>query len=144
MTSSIIVRPAVESDLPSLTRIYNHYVINTPITFDLHPFTVEQRRPWFDEHLEHGRYRLLVAIDDAGQISGYTSSGRFRAKPAYDPTVENSVYCAPDAVGNGIGTLLYSELLRAIISEDIHLVVAAITLPILRLLRFIGASAFVR
>jgi phosphinothricin acetyltransferase len=127
--TSRIVRPAVESDLPSLTRIYNHYVINTPITFDLHPFTVEERRPWFDEHLQRGRYRLLVAIDDVGQVSGYACTGRFRPKPAYDPTVETSVYCAPDAVGNGLGTLLYSKLLRAIVSEDIHCLVAAITLP---------------
>ena len=30
-----MVRPATRADLPRLTEIYNYYVINTPITFDL-------------------------------------------------------------------------------------------------------------
>jgi phosphinothricin acetyltransferase len=127
--NSTIVRPAIEGDLPRLTRIYNYYVVNTPITFDLRPLTVEERRPWFDEHSEHGRYRLLVADDGAGQLLGYVSTGRFRSKAAYDPTVETSIYCAPEAVGRGIGTLLYRELFRAIAEEDIHRLVAGITLP---------------
>ena len=33
----LIIRPATRADLPRLTEIYNHYVINTPITFDLEP-----------------------------------------------------------------------------------------------------------
>jgi phosphinothricin acetyltransferase len=127
--NSTIVRPAVEGDLPRLTRIYNYYVVNTPITFDLQPLTIEERWPWFDEHSEHGRYRLLVADDGAGQLLGYASTGRFRSKAAYDPTVETSIYCAPEAVGRGIGTLLYRELFRAIAEEDIHRLVAGITLP---------------
>jgi phosphinothricin acetyltransferase len=39
------IRPAVAADLPTLTRIYNHYVRETPITFDTEPFTPETRRP---------------------------------------------------------------------------------------------------
>jgi len=52
------IRPATRADVPRLTEIYNHYVTTTPITFDLEPFTVEQRVVWFDEHKETGRYRL--------------------------------------------------------------------------------------
>ena len=40
----------MRDDLPRLTEIYNYYVVNTPITFDLEPVTVEQRARWFDEH----------------------------------------------------------------------------------------------
>jgi phosphinothricin acetyltransferase len=36
------IRPAARADLPRLTEIYNYYVINTPITLDLKPFTVEE------------------------------------------------------------------------------------------------------
>ncbi len=45
-TLPVTIRPARESDLPRLTDIYNYYVLNTPITFDLDPVTVEQRRGW--------------------------------------------------------------------------------------------------
>ena len=38
------VRPAIEADLPALTEIYNHYVVNTAITFDVSPFRPEERR----------------------------------------------------------------------------------------------------
>ena len=33
--AEVKIRPAVRDDLPRLTEIYNYYVINTPITFDL-------------------------------------------------------------------------------------------------------------
>ena len=50
------VRPAVDTDLPALTEIYNHYVVHTPITFDVRPFQPEERRQWFADHAG-GRHR---------------------------------------------------------------------------------------
>jgi phosphinothricin acetyltransferase len=131
---NVTVRAATLDDLPSLTEIYNYYVIHTPITFDLQPYTPEQRVPWFNEHSDGKRYRLLVACDShAGDsrtsVLGYASTGQFRPKEAYATTVEASVYCRPDAAGRGLGTLLYRELFDAIADQDIHRIVAGITLP---------------
>jgi L-amino acid N-acyltransferase YncA len=58
--STIAIRPAARADLPQITSIYNHYVVNTPITFDIEPLRPEQRVEWFDEHTEGARYRLFV------------------------------------------------------------------------------------
>ncbi|MGH7947766.1 MAG: GNAT family N-acetyltransferase, partial [Candidatus Binataceae bacterium] len=124
----VTVSPARRADLPRLTQIYNHYIETTPITFDMKPHTVEGRARWFDEHSSAGRYRIVVARE-GGEVVGYASSGRFRAKEAYDTTVETSIYCAPEAVGRGIGTLLYRALFVALAREDIHRLVAGITLP---------------
>jgi phosphinothricin acetyltransferase len=121
------VRSAVDTDLPELTGIYNHYVVHTPITFDVRPFQPEERRQWFAEHTG-GRHRLIVAEED-GRLVGYASTSRFRPKPAYDTTVESSVYCRADTLGRGIGTLLYRSLFEAIASEDIRQIVAGIALP---------------
>ena len=96
------VRDATIDDLDPLTAIYNHYIVHTPITFDLKEYQPEERRPWLEEHQPSGRHRLLVATDDSG-ILGYASTSRWRAKAAYDPTVETSVYVRHDAVGRGIG-----------------------------------------
>jgi phosphinothricin acetyltransferase len=128
VTPSTLVRPAVLDDLPALTAIYNHYIVNTTITFDLRPFEADERRGWFDDHSESGRHRLLVAAAD-GSVLGYSTTSRWRPKAAYDTTVESSVYCHPDAVGRGIGTQLYAALFAAIADEDVHRVVAGIGQP---------------
>jgi phosphinothricin acetyltransferase len=124
-----MVRAPTDADLPALTAIYNHYVVHTPITFDLEPFTVEARRAWLREHMAGGRHRLLVADDGQGLAIGYATTSPFRAKAAYDTTVESSVYCQHDFVGRGIGTALYAALFELLADEAIHRIVAGITLP---------------
>ena len=122
------VRPAELADLPRLLEIYNYYVANTPITFHIEPLTLEARRSWFDEHARTGRHRLLVAVCDS-TVAGYASSHQFRVKPAYDSTVETTVYCAPDFVRRGVGRALYDALFEALRDEDIATFIAGITLP---------------
>jgi phosphinothricin acetyltransferase len=123
------VRAATVDDLSALTAIYNHYVLHTAITFDVRTFTAETRRQWFDDHSDTGRYRLLVATGSDGACLGYASSSRWRPKPAYDTTVEASVYCRPEAVGRGCGTTLYRALFAALEREDLQTIVAGISLP---------------
>lgn len=122
------VRNAVLDDLPALTELYNYYVVHTPITFDVVMQRPEQRRAWFDDHQDAARHRLLVA-EEHGGIVGYASSSRWRPKAAYDTTVESSVYVRHDAVGRGIGRLLYAELFDAIANAGVHTVVAGVALP---------------
>jgi len=128
--SDIQVRPAVLSDLARLTEIYNHYVVNTPITFDITPMTAEERLPWFEEHTRGGRYQLFVA-ERNGLVLGYAGTGQFRAKAAYDPSVETTIYCAVDAIGKGIGRMMYEALFKALEGDeaDVHRVLAGITMP---------------
>ena len=122
------IRPAVRDDLSRLTEIYNYYVMHTPVTFDLEAFTVERRMSWFQQFGAAGRHRLFVGEED-GVIVGYVGTARFRPKPAYDTTVETSIYCAPDATCRGIGSRLYAHLFEAIAGEDIHRIIGAFTLP---------------
>jgi phosphinothricin acetyltransferase len=96
----IRIRSALRSDLPRLTEIYNHYVIHTPITFDLAPHTVEARIPWFEQFRPTGRHRLLVAEED-GIVVGYAGTTRFRNKAAYETSVETTVYCSHEALVRG-------------------------------------------
>ncbi|MFJ4574525.1 GNAT family N-acetyltransferase [Streptomyces sp. NPDC088846] len=127
------VRPGIEDDLVALTDIYNHYVRETALTFDTAPFTPERRLPWLRSHPEDGPHRLLVAQDvrivGSASVLGYATSSAFRPKAAYATSVEVSVYCAPWAVGHGIGTLLYSSLFEALAGEDVHRAYAGITQP---------------
>ena len=99
---TVRIRPANRADLPRLTEIYNHYVIHTPVTFDVEPYTVERRVAWFEQFALTGRYRLVVA-EEEGLVLGYAGTTRFRPKAAYDTTVETTVYSSHEAVGKGIG-----------------------------------------
>jgi phosphinothricin acetyltransferase len=128
MNEALSIRPAAEGDLAPLTEIYNHYVVSTPITFDIEPYTVETRRPWFAQFAPQGRHRLLVAELD-GTVVGYAGSHQFRTKAAYDTSVETTIYCAPGATARGIGSALYTALFDLLQHEDIHAYVAGITLP---------------
>jgi phosphinothricin acetyltransferase len=123
-----IVRAACEADLPKLTEIYNHYIVHTPATFDIQPFTVEQRREWFSHYAAAGPHRVLVA-ESGGVVLGSAWSSSFRPKQAYATTVETSVYCAEGATGIGLGRLLYEALFEALKGETLHRAVAGITLP---------------
>lgn len=122
------IRAAQKADLPRLTEIYNHYVIHTPVTFDIEPYTVERRAAWFEQFAPSGRHRLLVA-EEGSRVVGYASTARFRPKAAYDTTVETSIYCEPDALHKGVGSALYGALFTALDGEDIHRIVGGYTLP---------------
>ncbi|MEV7996922.1 N-acetyltransferase family protein [Streptomyces sp. NPDC086077] len=128
--AEVQVRPGVEGDLAALTDLYNHYVRETPITFDTVIFTPEERRPWLLSHPVDGPHRLMVATDaDSQEILGYATSSPYRAKPAYSTSVEVTVYAAPHAAGRGVGTLLYKALFGALSGEDLHRAYAGIAQP---------------
>ncbi|GAA1899759.1 GNAT family N-acetyltransferase [Streptantibioticus ferralitis] len=126
--AEVQIRPAAQADLEQLTALYNHYILGTHITFDTVAFTPEQRQPWLAAHHGHGPHRLFVA-QERGRVLGYASSDPFRPKPAYRTSVETTVYCAPDAGGRGVGTLLYKTLFEAIADQDLHRAYAGIALP---------------
>ena len=126
--SETLIRAAARGDLPRITAIYNYYVLNTPVTFDVEAYTVERREAWFAQFGATGRYRLMVA-EENGVVMGYAGTTRFRPKAAYETTVETTVYCAPEAVEKGIGRRLYAELFAMLRGEDIHRFVAGYVFP---------------
>lgn len=127
-SGNVEVRPARPADLAALTGIYNHHVENTAVCFDIEPFSVEARAPWFSQFGDTGRYRIFVA-ETGGGIFGYACSTRFRAKPAYDTSIETSVYVRPDDQRRGIGAALYGALFAALEGQDLRRAYAAVTLP---------------
>jgi phosphinothricin acetyltransferase len=126
--AGIQIRAAIRDDLARFSAIYNHFVVNTPVTFDLEPWTVERRVSWFEQFGAVGRYRLLVATE-SDEVVGYAGTTKFRVKAAYDTTVETTIYCAPGFEGKGIGRQLYAALFASLRGEDIHRIVAGYVPP---------------
>lgn len=123
----MMIRPAQAADLPALIDIFNHYVVNGHVTFATELNTVESRKPWFESYGQ-GRYHLLVA-EGADGILGCTYSSRYRSGPAFDHTVETSIYLHPGQRQSGIGSRLYAALFAILEAQPVHLAVAGIAQP---------------
>jgi phosphinothricin acetyltransferase len=126
--SDVSIRRVEQGDLPALLDIYNHYVVNTPITFDIEPRTLAQRQEWLDQFKPTGRFQCFVAVRD-GKAIGWASSVKFKDRAAYDTSVESGIYLAPDETGRGLGRRLYATLFEALAGEDIHRAFGGVTQP---------------
>jgi phosphinothricin acetyltransferase len=110
MTSDrLFLRPSTAEDVPGMTTLYAWHVAHGTATFELDaPDTAEMGRRR-DAVLEQG-WPWLVA-ERTGQLLGYAYAGAFRPRPAYRYCLEDSIYLAPEARGQGLGRLLLAELL---------------------------------
>jgi phosphinothricin acetyltransferase len=120
------IRDARESDLPALLEIYNDAVLTSPSTFDLEPQTLGQRSKWLSDH---GGLHPLVVAEDHDQVVGYASLSRFRDKPGYLKSAEDSVYVHKDFQGKGVGTMLMKEILARAARLGYHTIIAGIVPP---------------
>jgi phosphinothricin acetyltransferase len=122
------IEPASAGDLYAIADVYHHYALTTAHTFDVETKPITWWQDWFSRFAVNSRHRLFVARAGA-DLLGYAASGRFRDRPAYDPSVVTSVYAAPDHVGRGVGTALYRTLLAGLAGADVHRAYAGIVMP---------------
>ncbi len=108
-TPALLIRPSTHADLPAITAIYGWNVLNGTGTFELDaPDQAEMARRR-DDVLSKGLPWLVVVRD--GAVLGYAYANHFRPRKAYRFCLEDSVYLAADAKGQGLGRLLLAELL---------------------------------
>ena len=109
--STISIRAALAGDLDRITEIYADAVTHGTASYELEPPSRTEMGARFDS-LAAGGFPYLVAVKD-GVLLGYAYAGAFRPRPAYRFIVEDSVYVAPDAKGQGVGLLLMQALIEA-------------------------------
>lgn len=122
---NIQVRPATRADLPGILAIYNDAVLTTTASYDDEPSTLEARVAWYDAH-EKDDMPVFVAVDDAGEIAGWSSLSSFRPRWGYRFTVEDSVYVAANRREHGIGRLLMAPVVAAARARGKHSIIAVI------------------
>jgi L-amino acid N-acyltransferase YncA len=108
---SYTIRAAVVADIPDVREIYNHYVMNSTVTFDEKAMTLAEMRRKF-AHVTKLKMPFLVAENPRGQILGYAYVYPWKEKAAYRFTVENSIYLGPASTGKGLGKALLARLLE--------------------------------
>lgn len=108
---SYVIRDAKPSDFPDIREIYNHYVLNSVVTFDEKAMTLREWKSKFAHLTKHG-YPVLVAETPSGQIIGYALVQPWRQKSAFRYTVENSIYLRAASTGKGLGRDLLGALVE--------------------------------
>ena len=108
----MIIRDAVEADLPAIVEIYNATVPTRMVTAELEPTTVEARLPWLREHSPE-QYPFWVA-ESEGCVIGWLDFKKFLPRSAYRGTAEISVYVDEKFRRRGVGQrLLERAIARA-------------------------------
>ncbi|HRN46758.1 MAG TPA: N-acetyltransferase family protein [Niabella sp.] len=101
-TEGLKFRDARIEDLKKIVEIYNSTIPSRMATADTEPVSVESRQAWFKDHNATKR-PLWVIEDNAKQIIGWVSFQSFYGRPAYDATVEISIYLDETQRGKGLG-----------------------------------------
>lgn len=123
---SVNLRPATPADAAQLCDIYNYYVRETVVTFEESPILeaemakriadVTPQLPW-------------LACEQEGSIVGYAYASPWKVRAAYRHSVEASVYLAPHATGQGLGSRLYQALIAELRQRNLHCVIGGAALP---------------
>ncbi len=125
MPDELIIRPYQPADIGTLTRIYAHYVRDTVITFETEEPSEAEMAGRFDAILKK-RHPLLIA-QQGGAVVGYAYASTYRPREAYRFTCEDSIYLAPDAVGQGLGGKLLARLIEDSAKAGLKQMLAVIT-----------------
>lgn len=122
--ADFFLRPATFADVPAITAIYAEAVLKGTATFETEPPTeAEMERRM--KALFEGGFPYLVA-ERAGAVLGYGYAGRYRERIAYQNTVEDSIYLAPEARGKGVGAALLTMLVDECERLDFRQIIAVI------------------
>ncbi len=124
--AGIRIRTVTPRDAQALLDIYAPYIKRTAVTFEYEVPSVAD----FAERIAHtlARYPYLAAVDGE-EILGYVYVGPLHVRPAYDWSVETSIYVRMDQKARGIGSALYRELEKTLLRQNIVNVAACIAYP---------------
>lgn len=122
-----MIRQATAADAESIAAIYNHYILNTVVTFEedaVTPSDMEARihqvnvfnLPW-------------IVAEEKGHVIGYAYATKWHDRLAYRFTVEVTVYLSPKFEARGWGTKLFEGLFAQLRTRTIHAAIGVIALP---------------
>ncbi|WP_410174540.1 GNAT family N-acetyltransferase [Pandoraea sputorum] len=103
------VRPVRDDDLPVITAIYAHHVLTGSASFEEVPPDEAEMRARCAKVRDAGLPYLVA--EHAGRVLGYAYATHYRPRSAYRFTLEDSVYIAADAIGQGVGRALLLTLI---------------------------------
>jgi L-amino acid N-acyltransferase YncA len=121
-----MIRSVYTEDTEAICSIYNHYVINTILTFEEKPVSKEE----MTDRIAKVTVSLpWIVLEEEGEINGYAYANNWKIRSAYRFSVESSIYLRPEFLGKGAGRILYEALISKLRNLSLHTVIGGIALP---------------
>jgi L-amino acid N-acyltransferase YncA len=120
------MRQATAGDAERIADIYNWYILNTIITFETDVVSPQEMKKRIQEKTITHDW-LVGEVNQ--EVIGYAYYGPFRARAAYNHTVESTIYLSQENLGQGFGRVLYAKLLESVKARGFREVIGVIALP---------------
>lgn len=117
---------ASATDLAAIVRIYNQSIASKKATADLKPVCIQDRKPWFDAHLDNPKRPIYVVKNTANEIIAWGSFSNLYERPAYHISSEISIYVDSACQRQGLARQLMIWMLSQAPGLGIQNVVALI------------------
>lgn len=120
----LLIRKALESDVPFITEVYNDAILNTTATFDTEIKTIDDRMQWLKNH--DSKHPVLIA-EENNIKKGWASLTMWSDRCAYEATAEVSVYVHKNFRAQGVGKKLLEQLVVSTQNAGLHYLLARIS-----------------
>ena len=121
-----MIRSATTEDAVRICEIYNHYVLNSTITFEEQVVAVDEMKERITETLAGLPWLVWI---EGEIIEGFAYASKWKGRCAYRYSVESTIYLAEGSTSRGIGTKLCEALLEELRLRKLHTVMGGIALP---------------
>jgi phosphinothricin acetyltransferase len=109
--ADVAIRPAREGDAQAIAAIYAWHVAHGTATFDT---VAPDAAAWAEKIADFaGRGLPFLVAEQESRVIAYAYAARFRDRPAYAHTCEDSIYVAHEVRGQGVGSVLLPALIDA-------------------------------
>lgn len=119
-----MIRFVEPMDYEACLNIYNYYILNTSISFEIKCLTLDEYTNKINKIIE--KYPFLV-YEENNEILGFAYLDEFNFREAYKTTADLTIYLKPNSIKKGIGSMLYKILEELAIKNNIYLIISLIT-----------------
>jgi L-amino acid N-acyltransferase YncA len=124
---SLVIRAVRVSDASDIARIYNHYVMNTVVSFEEEAIEIDEMQRRILDVIDINLPWLVA--ERQNDVVGFAYASKWKGRCAYRNSLETTIYLDLSVTGQGMGFSLYDALIKHVRSAGFHTVIGGVALP---------------